>query len=121
MAVAAPLAAVGFFVPGPLAFFVLVFLVDIGLFASTSPVAAACLRSVPSERRASAMAATIFTIHLFGDLWSPAALGLFLDSPPIKLAHDVAAANLRLRSHIWWPRKREAASAAIPLGVHAGI
>jgi MFS family permease len=121
MACAAPIAAVGFLVPGPAAFFILVFLVDIGLFASTSPVAAACLRSVPSERRASAMAASIFAIHMFGDLWSAAALGFLLDVFDPKVAMMSLPLTFAFASYLWWPRKREAASAAMPEArVHAG-
>ncbi|HEY0994255.1 MAG TPA: MFS transporter [Kofleriaceae bacterium] len=119
MAIAAPLAALGFLVPGPAAFFALAFLIDIGLFMSTSPIAAACLRSVPAERRASAMAATIFAIHLFGDLWSAAALGVLLDvfEPRVAmLALPIAFAG---SSYMWWPRKREAASQVPEARVHA--
>ena len=119
MAIAAPLAALGFLVPGPTAFFAMAFLIDIGLFMSTSPIAAACLRSVPAERRASAMAATIFAIHLFGDLWSAAALGVLLDvfEPRVAmLALPIAFAG---SSYLWWPRKREAASQVPEARVHA--
>ena len=57
--------------PTPIAFFAFAFVAEIGLFLSTSPVNAIGLRAVPPELRASAMAAMIFAIHLFGDLWSP--------------------------------------------------
>jgi MFS family permease len=109
MVVAAPLSALGFLAPGPTVFFVGAFMVDIGLFLSASPVNAAVMRAVPVERRASAMAASIFSIHLFGDLWSSAALGGLLDVLP----HDLAMMSLPLTfgvaAYAWWPRKREAA------------
>jgi MFS transporter, Spinster family, sphingosine-1-phosphate transporter len=98
-------------VPGALVFFILVFFVDAALFLSTSPVAAACLRSVPAERRASAMAATIFAIHLFGDLWSSAVIGILLDTLEPRVAMMSLPLTFAFAAYLWWPRKREAASA----------
>jgi MFS family permease len=118
MVVAAPLAAVAFFVPGPTAYFIIVFFVDIGLFVSTSPVTAACLRSVPTERRASAMAAQLFTIHMFGDLWSAPALGLLLDVLDVRVALMSLPLTFAFAAYWWWPRQREAASTVPEARVH---
>jgi MFS family permease len=109
MAVAAPISALGFFVPGASAFFVISFFVQVCLFSTTSPVNAAFLRSVPPERRASAMAASIFSIHLFGDLWSAALLGLLLDNLPLKVAMLALPLTFAWASFIWRPRAHEAA------------
>jgi MFS family permease len=116
--VAAPLAVVAFFVPGPTAYFIIVFFVDIGLFVATSPITAACLRSVPTERRASAMAAQIFTIHMFGDLWSAAAIGLLLDVLDARVALMSLPLTFAFASYLWWPRQREAASTVPEARVH---
>jgi MFS family permease len=45
------------------------------LFLSTGPVNTLILESVPLNLRASAMALSIFLIHLFGDMWSPEIVG----------------------------------------------
>ena len=45
------------------------------LFLSTGPVNTLILESVPINLRASAMAVSIFMIHLFGDMWSPEIVG----------------------------------------------
>ena len=45
------------------------------LFLSTGPVNTLILETVPVVMRASAMAASIFAIHLCGDLWSPTFVG----------------------------------------------
>ena len=45
------------------------------LFLPTGPINTLIVESVPVALRASAMAASIFAIHLFGDLWSPVAVG----------------------------------------------
>lgn len=109
MAVAAPVSVLGFLVPGAAAFFIVSFVVDIGLFMATSPVNAAFLRSVPVERRASAMAASIFSIHLFGDLWSATALGLLLDNLPLRIAIMALPLTFAWSAYIWSPRKRDIA------------
>lgn len=114
MAIAAPASAVGFFVPGPLAFFIISFVVDVGLFASTSPINTAFLRSVPAERRASAMAASIFSIHLFGDLWSAWLLGVLLNVLDPRVAMMSLPLTFAWAVYIWWPRRREAAAPALP-------
>ncbi|HEY0478020.1 MAG TPA: MFS transporter [Kofleriaceae bacterium] len=120
MAVAAPVSAIGFFVPGATVFFIVSFVVDIALFASTSPVNTAFLRSVPPERRASAMAASIFSIHMFGDLWSAAALGLLLDNLPAKIAMQALPLTFALSAYVWSPRRREAAGSGTGAGTGAG-
>ena len=112
MAVAAPLSAVGFLLPGSTAFFAVSFLVQIGLFSTTSPVNAAFLRAVPIERRASAIAVSIFASHLFGDLWSAALLGILLDNLPLKLAMLSLPLTFAWAAYIWWPRRNEAGGPA---------
>jgi MFS family permease len=50
------------------------------LFLSTGPVNTLILETTPVNLRASAMAVSIFTIHLFGDMWSPQIVGHLADS-----------------------------------------
>jgi MFS transporter, Spinster family, sphingosine-1-phosphate transporter len=107
MLIAAPLATLAFFMPHPAWFFALAFVVEIGLFLSTSPINAALLRAVPPERRASAMAAAICAIHLFGDLWSSAALGLLQDVLELRIAMMALPLTFALAAYVWWPRRRE--------------
>ena len=49
------------------------------LFFSTGPVNTLILETVPVTMRATAMAASIFCIHMFGDVWSPRIIGYFSD------------------------------------------
>jgi MFS family permease len=121
MIFATPLTAVVFFMPTPAGFFAVAFLAEIGLFLSTSPVNAVGLRAVPVELRASAMAAMIFAIHLFGDLWSQPALGALQDGVASAMhveRHDVTSTTIAMMALpivfavaacIWWPRRREGA------------
>jgi len=105
---AAPLAAAAFFMPSPWPFFAMAFVAEIGLFLSTSPVNAIGLRAVPPELRASAMAAMIFAIHLFGDLWSPYVLGALLDYVVATVAMMALPLTFALSAYVWWPRRAEA-------------
>ena len=78
----APLALVCFLAQTPTMFWIGIFLCETALFLLTSPINAVILRSVPSHLRAGAMALSIFGIHLLGDLWSPALIGLLADILP---------------------------------------
>ncbi len=108
VAVAVPLVAAGFLVPSAGAFFALALPAEVGLFLSTAPVNAIGLRAVPPELRASAMAAMIFAIHLFGDLWSPPVLGLLNDHLPARVAMMALPVTFAVAAIVWWPRKKEA-------------
>jgi MFS family permease len=48
-------------------------------FLPTGPVNTLILETVPSKLRASAMALSIFLIHMFGDMWSPEIVGHLAD------------------------------------------
>lgn len=48
-------------------------------FLGTGPINTLILESAPAILRASAMAGSIFIIHLFGDLWSPTIVGQLSD------------------------------------------
>jgi len=108
MVLAAPLAAAAFLMPTATGFFACAFVCEIGLFLSTSPVNAIGLRAVPPELRASAMAAMIFAIHLFGDLWSPSLLGLLKDNLEPALAMMALPLTFAVSAYLWWPRRAEA-------------
>jgi MFS transporter, Spinster family, sphingosine-1-phosphate transporter len=103
-AVGAPLAAGCFLSPSPTAFFAFAFPCIVVLFLCTSPVNGAILRSVPTGLRASAMALSILAIHVLGDLWSPAFVGLVADHAPIHLAMMTLAVAIGVSAWLWWPR-----------------
>ena len=76
---ATPFAAACLFMPTPPLFFVVMGLCELFLFLSVSPTNAAIMLSVPVAVRASAMAVSIFAIHLLGDLISPPLIGRISD------------------------------------------
>ncbi|CAN5737178.1 MFS transporter [soil metagenome] len=108
-AIGAPLALAAFLSPSPLWFFVLVFFCILALFLSTSPINAVVLGAVPSGLRASAMALSIFAIHVFGDLWSPPLVGILADHVAIELAMMVLPIAIAVSAFLWWPRRPKSA------------
>ncbi len=98
----APLALAAILAPTVTGFFALVLPCQIALFLSSGPVNVAILRSVPAGLRASAMALSIFAIHLGGDLWSPPLIGVVADYAPMAWAMLAAPAVFALGALIWW-------------------
>ncbi len=104
-ALGVPLTVACFLSPSSTVFFVLVFFSILALFLGTAPINAVILRGVPPELRASAMAGSIFAIHLFGDLWSKPAVGALIDAVPVELAMLTLPAALAVATACWAPRK----------------
>lgn len=109
VALAFPFAAAAFFAPSAPTFFALAGVAEVGLFLSAAPINAIMLRTAPAFLRANAMAFGIFSIHLFGDLWSPSLLGLLLDHLDLIAAMLLLPAGFAIAAAVWWPRPREAA------------
>ena len=73
--VAAPLATIAFLTANKTVAMACLAAAMFFIFLCTGPVNTLILESVPVNLRASAMAMSIFCIHLFGDLWSPWIVG----------------------------------------------
>lgn len=72
------------------------------LFLSTGPVNTLIIESVPVNLRASAMAISIFAIHLFGDFWSPQIVGMFSDAwTSLQKAVMILPGALALAALLW--------------------
>jgi MFS family permease len=87
-------------------FFALIFVSATFLFLSTSPINAAILQSVPVALRASAMAVSIFAIHLLGDLWSPPLVGVIADHSTMQKAMLLLPLAIFASGVVWWGTKR---------------
>jgi MFS family permease len=109
MWISTPLVVATFWAPTPLSFFALEFLAQLGLFVAIPAVSSGMLRAVPPELRSSAMAISLFSIHVLGDLWTPPAVGALLDVLPMQQAMLLVPALLVLGASIWWPLWRRAA------------
>jgi MFS family permease len=102
----APFAFACILAPSATGFFALIFVCATFLFLSTSPINAAILQSVPVHLRASAMAVSIFAIHLLGDLWSPPLLGVIADHSTMQKAMLLLPAAIFASGLLWWGTKR---------------
>lgn len=111
-AIGAPLALACFLSPSAGIFFVLVFFCILALFMGTSPINGVILQAVPTHLRASAMALSIFAIHVFGDLWSPPLVGVLADNMPIEMAMMTLPVAIALSAILWWPRKADRSAPA---------
>lgn len=102
--IGAPLALAAILSPSSNAFFKWTFPAEIALFMSSSPINAVILRSVPVERRASAMALSVFVIHLLGDLWSPPLIGFIADRTNMQTAMWLVPVAFLGSAMIWFMR-----------------
>ncbi len=85
------------------------------LFLSTGPVNTLILETVPAALRASAMAGSIFVIHLFGDLWSPAIIGLLGDRWGLGRAVLILPVALLVGAALWLAlARRQSGAPSLP-------
>ncbi|KAK1548489.1 hypothetical protein Q3G72_004103 [Acer saccharum] len=86
---------------GNQAFIVLMALAQLCLFLNTGPVNALIVGSVPLSMRGSAMATSIFCIHLFGDAASPWLIGRFSDQTDLATAMKTIPLVFSLAGIVW--------------------
>ena len=88
------------------------------LFASTGPVNAAIVAEVSPAERASAVAISILSIHLLGDVFSPPLIGFLSDRSSLGRAVLVVPAAVLVSGLIWtfaaWRGERAARAAPPP-------
>jgi MFS family permease len=77
---AAPLTLVALAAPHPAVYWPAIVAAELCLFASTGPINSAIVNVVSPHMRATAVALSIFTIHLLGDVPSPSLVGVLSDS-----------------------------------------
>jgi MFS transporter, Spinster family, sphingosine-1-phosphate transporter len=78
--VAAPLTLVALAAPHPAVYWTAIVAAELCLFASTGPINSAIVNVVSPHMRATAVALSIFTIHLLGDVPSPSLVGVVSDA-----------------------------------------
>lgn len=107
----APVAFAAFALPDPELARIMMIAAMFLLFLSTGPVNTLILETVPVTARASAMAASIFCIHLLGDLPSPLLVGMLSDSVGLAKAVLLLPAALVGAAAVWlwlaWQMQRK--------------
>ena len=98
---AAPAALVAFTATSRPVYLGAMVVAELLLFASTGPINSAIVNAVPPGRRASAVALSIFAIHLLGDVPSPPLLGAISDATSLATAFLLVPAVIALAGVLW--------------------
>jgi MFS family permease len=121
---AAPVALAAVLAGGASGFLVGLGLCELLIFTSVAPINAAVMRTVPTHLRARAMAASIFAIHLLGDLISAPVLGGFSDAfddarafcsgaPGLRIGMCLLPAAIAISGVFWWRASSRPAQASL--------
>ena len=98
---AAPAALAAFTVASRPVYLSMIVLAEILIFISTGPVNSAIVNVVAPDARATAVALSIFAIHLFGDVPSPPLIGAISDASSLAKAFLLIPAAIALSGAIW--------------------
>jgi MFS transporter, Spinster family, sphingosine-1-phosphate transporter len=112
---AAPAAFVAFNHPNRAVYLTAMVVAELLIFASTGPVNSAIVNVVSPVERASAVALSIFAIHLFGDVPSPPLIGWISDRSSLSTAFLIVPVAILVAGAIWayaaWDTERREESA----------
>jgi MFS family permease len=122
--VGAPVALVALFATSATGFLAALAICELAIFVSVVPINAAVMRTVPAHLRARAMAASIFAIHLLGDLISAPLIGRLSDSfgdshdgcsgaRGLQLGMYLLPAAIAVSGAFWWRASSRAADASL--------
>ncbi len=98
---AVPFAWIALVTPDQSVFWATIAIAEVLLFASTGPVNAAIVSGVSSAMRAPAMALSILTIHLLGDVPSPWIIGTWSDQGSLATAVLIIPVAVLVSGIIW--------------------
>jgi len=114
--VAAPLTLVALAAPGPGVYWPAIVAAELCLFASTGPINSAIVNVVSPHIRATAVALSIFTIHVLGDVPSPPIVGAISDALSLTRAVLIIPVAVLLGGLIWTYAAWVESRAAVPVG-----
>lgn len=98
---AAPLTLVALAAPAPALYWPAIVTAELCLFASTGPINSAIVNAVAPHMRATAVALSIFTIHILGDVPSPALVGAISDARSLAQAVLIIPLAVLVSGIIW--------------------
>jgi hypothetical protein len=116
--VAAPLTLLALAAPAPALYWPAIVAAELCLFASTGPINSAIVNAVAPHMRATAVALSIFAIHILGDVPSPALVGAISDARSLAQAVLIIPIAVLVSGVIWsyaaWRGDRIAATLTAP-------
>ena len=98
---AAPFVWAALTTAAPTAYFVYMVIAQFLIFVSTGPINAAIVNMVSPLERASAVALSVFAIHLLGDVLSPTLIGVLSDWASLRQAVQVVPGMVLLSGLLW--------------------
>ena len=98
---AAPLTLLALAAPQPYVYWPAIVAAELCLFASTGPVNSAIVNEVSPHMRATAVALSIFAIHILGDVPSPSVVGIISDARSLAAAVLVIPVAVLVGGVIW--------------------
>lgn len=111
---AAPVAVLALASPEPHIYFPAIVIAELLLFMSTGPINAAIANIVSPLERASAMALSIFAIHLLGDVPSPPLIGHLAVTGSLERAVLIVPVALAIGGVIWLLSARSDRRVTVP-------
>jgi MFS transporter, Spinster family, sphingosine-1-phosphate transporter len=108
---AAPFAFVALTARAPSVYYPAIVVAELLLFMSTGPINSAIVNLVSPSRRASALALSMFTIHLLGDVPSPTLIGWISDMSSLGKAVMIVPVAVVISGIIWLISARVASNA----------
>ncbi|HEV2749316.1 MAG TPA: MFS transporter [Gemmatimonadales bacterium] len=116
--VAAPLVLLALAAPQPAVYWPAIVVAELCLFASTGPINSAIVNVVAPEIRATAVAVSIFTIHILGDVPSPSLVGVLSDARTLGEAVLIIPVAVLVGGVVWtyaaWRGERMAGAEPSP-------
>ena len=98
---AAPLTLAALAAPQPSAYWPAIVAAELCLFASTGPINSAIVNEVSPHMRATAVALSIFAIHILGDVPSPSVVGMISDARSLGQAVLIIPVAVLIGGLIW--------------------
>jgi MFS family permease len=108
---AVPFAAVALMAHAPGAYYPALIAAELLLFMSAGPINSAIVNLVSPGERASAVALSVFTIHLLGDVFSPSIIGLVADRSSLEKGVLIVPVATALCAVLWFAAARAAGKA----------
>jgi MFS family permease len=108
---AAPFALVALTAGAPSVYYSAIVVAELLLFMSTGPINSAIVNLVSPTQRASALALSMFTIHLLGDVPSPTLIGWLSDMSSLGKAVLIVPIAIVISGIIWLISARVAGTA----------
>ncbi len=105
--VAAPFAWIALTVASPTEYLVCMVMAQLLMFLSTGPINACIVNLVQPNQRATAVALSVFTIHLLGDATSPYLIGAISDASSLAHALKIVPVAIVIAGLLWGWAARE--------------